>query len=908
MARVTPDAPAIQLQDPLATRTRPGRGRRFAPLGWLALPLLIYVVPLLLGYNWSSISPSTPNIPGLDYDGRRPNTPTTIEWFGTGVVVIPLQARIRAYTEAAELPLWNPYQGLGQPFAAQGEGSPYFPLAVVRALLPYHLSSWITVLAIYAAGVASYAFLRCLGASEIASVFGGIAYELSGAFALYLARPNIADQLCMLAILFWATILALRRRTLVSYILLAVAAAFHAIAGHVQIALLDAMLVVAFIVAYVSVLMPALRTRLRNAGLALGAFILGNGLAAFYLLPVAETIHVSLDVRSEGAGFQPVPFANGIAFLAPTTFGPFFGNWIPGARYGSIDWNNLYAYACVTVTVLIAMGWTVGWQGLSRRTVLGFQFFSLAGIFLLLRYLGFPLVEAVNILPIVGRQTAKHANAATVFCFVMAAALAVDRLRVNPQVRVRWWIALIFGMLCSAVLTLIGLADGFSKVDAKLALTYVPATLIIAATVISGIWLARRWTRLGPSAAGVLVTAVVIAELSVYVPLGNSDTGVLVLRLVLLLLIAGVGLIAALGRRIWATALAILATLVYAGIVSFPSEGLPRQFDVDAAPAYLRWLQAQAGEDYRSFGIAPDFSSVAQVQDIGAVGPFAPTEFADFVDLIATPAVAEHYRAVAHLWITVAIPQNDFYDLAAYTRAKPVLDWAGVRYLTLDEPLLRAMGRTDDQALLAPATGLNVVYDNGSERILESNSARPKAEFWTAAETYPNRASILQALRTDPASVLGPPKLEADEVSMSLPANSEAQPTSATVELYRPNAVVVGVDAPAAGVVVLKDSYFPGWRVSVNGKSEQLVRVNGIVRGVVVPRAGQYQVEFDYRPMSFVAGLLLGVAIALVFALSLVYAHVRKTKVTPIWTMVAGGLLVCGFVALLIQAYWGTID
>ena len=35
-----------------------------------------------------------------------------------GVVVVPFQARLRAYLRGWDLPLWNPYSGLGQPFAA----------------------------------------------------------------------------------------------------------------------------------------------------------------------------------------------------------------------------------------------------------------------------------------------------------------------------------------------------------------------------------------------------------------------------------------------------------------------------------------------------------------------------------------------------------------------------------------------------------------------------------------------------------------------------------------------------------------------------------------------------------------------------------------------------------------------
>ena len=47
---------------------------------------------------------------------------------------------------------------------------------------------------------------------------------------------------------------------------------------------------------------------------------------------------------------------------------------------------------------------------------------------LLLRYLSAPPFAALNLLPILDRQTPKHANGVMVFFLVMAAGLALDAL------------------------------------------------------------------------------------------------------------------------------------------------------------------------------------------------------------------------------------------------------------------------------------------------------------------------------------------------------------------------------------------------------------------------------------------------------------------------------------------------
>lgn len=58
------------------------------------------------------------------------------------------------------------------------------------------------------------------------------------------------------------------------------------------------------------------------------------------------------------------------------------------------------------------------------------------------------------------------------------------------------------------------------------------------------------------------------------------------------------------------------------------------------------------------------------------------------------------------------------------------------------------------------------------------------------------------------------------------------------------------------GMVVLSDTYFPGWRARVDGKAAQIYEVNAAVRGVLVP-AGMHTVTMRYRPASVIWGGLL---------------------------------------------------
>ena len=91
----------------------------------------------------------------------------------------------------------------------------------------------------------------------------------------------------------------------------------------------------------------------------------------------------------------------------------------------------------------------------------------------------------------------------------------------------------------------------------------------------------------------------------------------------------------------------------------------------------------------------------------------------------------------------------------------------------------------------------------------------------------------------------------------------------ARIRSYEPSRVVVAARMGCAGVLILGDTHFPGWLVSVDGKPAQLLAAYGVARGVVVP-AGEHEIAFEYRPRSVqlgaamtLAGLLLVLAVTI---------------------------------------------
>ncbi|MBY0506154.1 MAG: YfhO family protein [Bryobacteraceae bacterium] len=73
-----------------------------------------------------------------------------------------------------------------------------------------------------------------------------------------------------------------------------------------------------------------------------------------------------------------------------------------------------------------------------------------------------------------------------------------------------------------------------------------------------------------------------------------------------------------------------------------------------------------------------------------------------------------------------------------------------------------------------------------------------------------------------------------------------------------PSHLVIAAQMGCAGVLILGDTHYPGWQVTVDGKAADLIVAYGVARAVVVP-AGEHTVEFAYRPVS----LRLGAAMSL---------------------------------------------
>jgi membrane protein YfhO len=98
----------------------------------------------------------------------------------------------------------------------------------------------------------------------------------------------------------------------------------------------------------------------------------------------------------------------------------------------------------------------------------------------------------------------------------------------------------------------------------------------------------------------------------------------------------------------------------------------------------------------------------------------------------------------------------------------------------------------------------------------------------------------------------------------------------ANIVSYENQTVRIHTAVNHSGILVLADSYYPGWKAYVDGREARILKANHFFRAVVLAE-GEHVVEFRYEPLSFKIGFAVSLTTlcALVFVSGYVYFRGR---------------------------------
>jgi len=157
--------------------------------------------------------------------------------------------------------------------------------------------------------------------------------------------------------------------------------------------------------------------------------------------------------------------------------------------------------------------------------------------------------------------------------------------------------------------------------------------------------------------------------------------------------------------------------------------------------------------------------------------------------------------------------------------------------------------------------------------VFENSRSLPRAYVTHRVRPAPEVEVLLKKLADRDFDPREESYLEID-VESALPDLAPAQgEESVSIVSDTLDEVVLQVDLDAPGVVILSDSYYPGWRATVDGTPARIYAANHLFRGVEVG-AGVHEVRFSYEPFS----VRMGAGLSLVGVISLVALFIASRR------------------------------
>ncbi len=193
----------------------------------------------------------------------------------------------------------------------------------------------------------------------------------------------------------------------------------------------------------------------------------------------------------------------------------------------------------------------------------------------------------------------------------------------------------------------------------------------------------------------------------------------------------------------------------------------------------------------------------------------------------------------------------------------PLVDLLNVRWVISDHrPALGYVERFHPRGdSTAPASRHEPSWDRRLA-VWENPNVLPRAFVVHQAQIIADEVAEQRALaRLDPRTTV----LLEKTPSVTLPSTPLPFDPATMVEKER-DKIVIEAHSDAPGVLVTSEAAYPGWSVTVDGASAELLRVDYALRGVALP-AGTHRVEMRYRSTPLRIGMALSVVALLLLVL-----------------------------------------
>jgi hypothetical protein len=144
-------------------------------------------------------------------------------------------------------------------------------------------------------------------------------------------------------------------------------------------------------------------------------------------------------------------------------------------------------------------------------------------------------------------------------------------------------------------------------------------------------------------------------------------------------------------------------------------------------------------------------------------------------------------------------------------------------------------------------------------------------ELYENPHVLPRAFVTYRASPAPPAEELLAESWVEGDAGLAPTANTPPRGSAATIVRDEPQVVEIDATLAAPGLVVLADTFYPGWSATLDGAPAAILATNHLFRGVPAP-AGAHRIRLEYRPRSLLLGGTLSLLAAGVLAAGAVWS------------------------------------
>ncbi|MBI3813755.1 MAG: YfhO family protein [Nitrospinae bacterium] len=146
------------------------------------------------------------------------------------------------------------------------------------------------------------------------------------------------------------------------------------------------------------------------------------------------------------------------------------------------------------------------------------------------------------------------------------------------------------------------------------------------------------------------------------------------------------------------------------------------------------------------------------------------------------------------------------------------------------------------------------VFNNGRFSIFKNLNAMPRSFIVHKYKVIGDRDSVFKEMMSPEFNPADSVILEEDIENIFV-KSADISPSPIFMD-YSPNHIKIEAISNTPCLLILGDSYYPGWRAFIDGNETKIYRANYVMRAVVLTK-GRHTVEFIYTPLSFKIAVII---------------------------------------------------